>query len=233
MRTNHAVSGEVGQFRCRPTTPKPLFPLAATNVPVIIPAMRICFVGDSFVNGTGDDDCLGWTGRLCAEARARGRDITLYNLGIRRDTSSDVAGRWEREADARLLPEHDGRLVFSFGVNDCVHEGGQPRVSQDMSLRNLRTILERARATRPTLMVGPPCTGDALLDERVKCLSDSMEAICREVAVHVLPVFRTLDSFEVWRREVKQGDVVHPNRDGYAMIYRAVLNWQPWRDWVV
>ena len=209
------------------------FPLAAIDISVIIPVMRICFFGDSFVNGTGDDDCLGWTGRLCAEARARGRDITLYNLGIRRDTSSDVAGRWEREADARLLPEHDGRLVFSFGVNDCVHEGGQSRVSEDMSLRNVRTILERARATRPTLMIGPPCTGDASLDERVKCLSDGVEAICREMAVHVLPVFRLLDTSEVWRREAKQGDGVHPNRGGYAMIYQAVLNWQPWRNWVV
>ena len=25
--------------------------------------MRICFFGDSFVNGTGDDECLGWVGR--------------------------------------------------------------------------------------------------------------------------------------------------------------------------
>lgn len=26
--------------------------------------MRICFIGDSFVNGTGDDTCLGWVGRI-------------------------------------------------------------------------------------------------------------------------------------------------------------------------
>jgi lysophospholipase L1-like esterase len=194
--------------------------------------MRICFFGDSFVNGTGDDDCLGWVGRLCAEARARGRDITLYNLGIRRDMSGDVAGRWEREADARLRPEHDGRLIFSFGVNDCVHEGNQPRVSEDMSLRNARTILERARATRPTLMVGPPCTGDARLDERVQCLSDRLEALCRELVVPMLPTFRLVDTSQVWRREAAQGDGVHPNRGGYTLIYQAVLNWQPWRDWV-
>ena len=34
--------------------------------------MRICFIGDSFVNGTGDDDCLGWAGRLGAGARPGG-----------------------------------------------------------------------------------------------------------------------------------------------------------------
>jgi lysophospholipase L1-like esterase len=71
--------------------------------------MRICFFGDSFVNGTGDDDGLGWVGRVVARARQGGRDVTAYNLGIRRDTSADVAARWVGEARLRLPHEHDGR----------------------------------------------------------------------------------------------------------------------------
>jgi acyl-CoA thioesterase-1 len=55
--------------------------------------MRICFFGDSFVNGTGDDDALGWVGRAVASARHAGRDVTAYNLGVRGDTSADVAAR--------------------------------------------------------------------------------------------------------------------------------------------
>lgn len=195
--------------------------------------MRICFFGDSFVNGTGDDDCLGWPGRLCAEARARGRDVTLYNLGIRRDTSGDVARRWEGEAAARLPPEHDGRLVFSFGVNDCVVEGNQRRISEEMSLENARTILERARATRPTLMIGPPCTGDTALDDRVRRLSNSLEPLCRELTVPFLPIFERLEGVAAWCHEAMLGDGVHPNRGGYTLIYKAILGWQPWRDWVV
>ena len=193
--------------------------------------MRICFFGDSFVNGTGDDDCRGWPSRLCAEARQRGRDVTLYNLGIRRDTSGDVARRWEHEASARLLPEHDGRLVFSFGVNDCVYEQELPRVSANASVANTQTILARARARWPTLMVGPPCTGDADLDQRVGGLSDRMEFVCRELSIPFLPIFPRLGSSEVWRREAEQGDGIHPNRGGYALVTQAVLSWQPWRDW--
>lgn len=49
--------------------------------------IRICFIGDSFVNGTGDETALGWTGRLCAAAHARGFPVTYYNLGIRRKRS--------------------------------------------------------------------------------------------------------------------------------------------------
>jgi lysophospholipase L1-like esterase len=43
--------------------------------------IRICFVGDSFVNGTGDETALGWAGRLCAvsvaphESRTNVREI--------------------------------------------------------------------------------------------------------------------------------------------------------------
>ncbi|WP_205762521.1 hypothetical protein [Magnetospirillum aberrantis] len=33
--------------------------------------MRICFLGDSFFNGTNAPTCLGWTGRVCALARRR------------------------------------------------------------------------------------------------------------------------------------------------------------------
>jgi lysophospholipase L1-like esterase len=68
-------------------------------------AARICFVGDSFVNGTGDPECLGWTGRICALACQKGHDVTYYNLGVRRETSTDIATRWRDEVSRRLPEE--------------------------------------------------------------------------------------------------------------------------------
>ena len=59
--------------------------------------IRICFVGDSLVNGAGDPECLGWTGRICAGARGDGYDVTYYNLGVRGQTSADIASRWHEE----------------------------------------------------------------------------------------------------------------------------------------
>lgn len=173
-----------------------------------------------------------WPGRLCAAARQRGRDVTLYNLGIRRDTSADVAARWEREAAARLPPEHDGRLVFSFDVNDCVCEQETPRVSEDASVSNTQSILSRARARWPTLMVGPPCTGDTALDQRVVHLSGRMEVVCGELSVPYLPIFHYLEGKEVWCREAEQGDGIHPNRGGYELITQAALTWQSWCEWI-
>jgi acyl-CoA thioesterase I len=196
--------------------------------------MRICFVGDSFVNGTGDDDCLGWVGRLCSNARQHGRDVTCYNLGIRRDTSADIAARWEAEVAARLPPEHDGRLVFSFGVNDCVDAGnGRTRIHLDESLANTRSILSRARARYPTLMIGPPGSGDTALDQRVKHLSERIATICDDVSVPFLSVWPVLVDNRIWREEARQGDGVHPNRGGYLAMHNAILSWQPWRDWIL
>lgn len=56
--------------------------------------LRICFVGDSYVNGTSDPDCLGWAGRVAVVARRKGYNFTYYNLGVRRETSTDIAKRW-------------------------------------------------------------------------------------------------------------------------------------------
>jgi len=194
--------------------------------------MRICFIGDSYVNGTGDDECLGWTGRLCADARQSGRDLTHYNLGIRRNTSADIAARWQREAAARVAPEMDGRLVFSFGVNDCVIEDGQRRIDAVASIANARTILATASAWLPTLMIGPPPTADQELNERVRHLSDGLESLCADLAVPFLSTWDRLMAAGVWIREAEQGDGAHPNRGGYALLAGLIRDSPAWRSWI-
>lgn len=195
--------------------------------------IRICFFGDSMVNGTGDDACLGWVGRACAAARRGGRDVTCYNLGIRRDTSEDVLTRWESEAKARLLPEHDGRLVFSFGANDaCPGADGAARVASDRALANAETILVAAIASRPTLMVGPFPICDPVVDARVAELSARFSALCARMGIPFLPVIDIASSSEAWRREVAAGDGAHPNEQGYALVAEAFSEWAPWRAWI-
>ncbi len=195
--------------------------------------MRICFIGDSFVNGTGDDDCLGWVGRLGSEARRRRHDVTIYNLGVRGDTSSDLVARWQHEAEARLAPEHDGRLVFSFGVNDCVEgRAGQPRVAEDTAIANARSILTAARQWRPTLMVGPPCSRNAAVDTRVSRLSDRLAVLCEDLAIPFFATFQLTHGNAAWHCEAGQGDGIHPNRGGYDLLYGALLGWNAWREWV-
>ncbi|HSK40048.1 MAG TPA: GDSL-type esterase/lipase family protein [Arenibaculum sp.] len=197
--------------------------------------MRICFIGDSFVNGVGDDTCLGWTGRLCSAARKAGRDVTRYDLGIRGDTSADIVARWHRETQARLPAGSDGRLVFSFGTNDCTpgEDAGGARVAPGRSLANARTILMEARGRWPTLMVGPPPVGDdPSTDERIAALSGSLGTLCAEIGVPYLAVFSTMAASEPWRREAAANDGSHPNAAGYAALAGIVAQWDAWRSWL-
>ena len=195
--------------------------------------MRIGFIGDSFVNGTGDDGCLGWSGRICSNARRRGHDVTVYNLGVRRNTSADIAARWLREARERLPADMDCRLVFSFGVNDCVCETApQRRVAEAETLANARRILTDAKAWLPTVMVGPPPTSEPELNARVGPLCRQFNDLCAELEVPYLPVFDTLAANATWMHEVKAGDGAHPNAGGYEALAALVEAWSPWQNWL-
>jgi len=195
--------------------------------------MRICFIGDSFVHGTGDDECLGWAGRLSSAARKSGCDLTCYNLGVRRDTSADIALRWRAEAQARLPEGHDGRLVFSFGANDCTPTDttGAVRVAHAQALENAAAILGAANGWRSTLFVGPlPVCDDPITDERIARLSEDLTIVCAGVGVPYLPVFSLALTSEVWRREAAAGDGTHPNTRGYTWLSELVSAWSAWQE---
>ncbi|MGX6512211.1 GDSL-type esterase/lipase family protein [Rhodococcus sp. SJ-2] len=100
--------------------------------------LRVCVFGDSFVAGVGDPAHRGWVGRVAERALAElPVDLTVYNLGIRRDTSSDVRARWPSEALARFSREYDNRMIVSFGVNDTTLQNGTLRVEPAESESNL------------------------------------------------------------------------------------------------
>ncbi|MBW4685330.1 MAG: lipase [Komarekiella atlantica HA4396-MV6] len=196
--------------------------------------MRICFVGDSFVNGTGDPECLGWTGRICVNANKKGYEITYYNLGIRRDTSTDIAKRWIQEVSDRLPQEYDGRVVFSFGLNDTTLENGQTRVSFTESIKNASKILSEAKQLYPVLMVGPaPYVDeeDPQRKQRTINLSKQFAWICQEFNIPYLDVFPILENSSIWINEARTNDGVHPRSGGYTEFAQIVENWDAWLNW--
>lgn len=197
--------------------------------------MRICFIGDSFVHGTGDDECRGWVGRLCSAARKAGHDVTCYNLGVRRDTSADVLACWRREAELRRSADAELRLIFSFGANDCTvdQESGDARLSHALSLSNAEQILSAARRAYPVLMVGPlPVLDDASTDRRIALLSCDLAALCARLGIPFLEVFSAMTQCDAWREEAAKGDGSHPNANGYAALARVIGAWPAWQDWL-
>jgi len=193
---------------------------------------RICFLGDSFTQGTGDDECLGWPGRVCASARKRGHDVTAYNLGIRRETTDDIRARWRAEVASRLVAGVDGRIVFSFGANDATLEDGRWRVPPDLSTENVRAMLSRAKLSYPVLVVGPPPTPEADRTARHAELAARYARVCQGLDVPFLDVLEPLKSVAAWRDEAVAGDGIHPGAGGYAAIAALVEAWPAWRAWV-
>ena len=107
--------------------------------------LRLCAFGESTVNGTADPDHLGWVGRAITGRR----DITLYNLGIRRETSTELAARWRAEALLRWTDAEPMRLVFSFGLNDCTPDPVLGvRVPPEQAVANALAILGAPRPSR-------------------------------------------------------------------------------------
>ncbi len=189
--------------------------------------VRVTVLGDSYVAGVGDPAHLGWVGRVAA---ATPHPLTVYNLGIRGDTSADVADRWAREVAARRAPGCVERLVLAVGVNDTTIVDGACRVGAVESVAHLRTILTGAAGVGlSTLVVGPPPVDDAEQLERTRWLSADFAAACVALYVPYVDVLDGLAADPDWTAEVAAGDGAHPGAAGYAAYARIVLpHWLRW-----
>jgi len=190
--------------------------------------IRLCYVGDSFVNGTGDPSKLGWTGRISALSQMNNLDITHYNLGVRRETSEDILKRWESECRSRLPKGSQNKIIFSFGVNDTVIENGQRRVSLEDSIKNAKEILSSASKTFDVIMIGLPPIDDDEHNQRIKELDRKYQELCKALDVPYLSIFDTLYHDEVWREEVSHNDGAHPRDKGYTLLSNIIKNWDHW-----
>jgi len=193
---------------------------------------RVIFFGDSHVAGVGDPSALGWVGRVVAASFAEGTPLTAYNLGVRGETSLQVASRWRQETGPRLLPGADTRIVMSFGANDTTIDAGRGRVAAESSCDALAGVLDRARAVDlPVLVIGPAPVHDAEQNERLHSLSASFKDVCGEHSVGFLSVIEPLLASRVWIDEVAEGDGAHPGAAGYDTFAKHVLE-HGWLDWL-
>jgi len=203
--------------------------------------LRVCFVGDSITNGTGDSGFLGWPGRLCASEVTDGHDLTDYNLGIRGDTSADLLPRWRAECEARLPASVSCAIVINIGLNDATEQdGGVIRVSMGDSIRNMRDILSGAMALHPTLWVGPTPVDDSLMplqadtgetrDKRNARTADynlAFKALAYELDVPYLDMLSKLINTPDWLGMLSDG--LHPLPAGHERMAEIVKAWDGWR----
>jgi len=189
--------------------------------------MRLMFIGDSIVAGTGDPECRGWAGRVAAASVKAGVDLTVYNLGVGGDTSEGVLARWRDEVGRRINPDIDNVLVASFGINDARDTMEWPAAR---TLRNLdRFLQETADAGFAPLIVGPIPTAQPRESERIGALSHAMGTACERARVSFIEVHAALREAPGLLAEMADG--YHPGADGYAEITTVVLQ-NGWWEWL-
>ncbi|HEY4030773.1 MAG TPA: GDSL-type esterase/lipase family protein [Caulobacteraceae bacterium] len=191
--------------------------------------LRVCFLGDSFTLGTGDDDGLGWVGRVHATERGRGIDLTSYNLGVRGQTGAEIAARAHLEVSERLACKGDRQaVVVAFGTND---------IRLDRPVEETAAALERiirwtAGVGYPVFVVGAPHAAEPELDALRALYNVNMEETARRLDAPYLDIRERVADWTAWHRGAMEGDGVHPGSEGYAAVAAAFGAWLPWRRWL-
>jgi lysophospholipase L1-like esterase len=191
--------------------------------------IRVCFLGDSFTLGTGDDDGLGWAGRVHATERGRGIDVTSYNLGVRGQTGAEIAARAPREVSERLAGKGDRQAVaVAFGSNDIYFD----RPVEETATA-LETIIRWAAGQGYAVFVmGTPHAAEPELDTLRALRNVNLEETARRLDAPYLDIRERVADWRAWHRGAAEGDGVHPGAEGYGAVAAVFAQWGPWRRWL-
>lgn len=194
--------------------------------------IKICFIGDSLVNGACDKTMLGWTGRVCADAYDKGVNLTYYNLGVRANTSTDILKRWKSECESRLAKSDDARIVLSCGVNDTILQEGNCKVSTQRSCENISNLLAEASEYK-FLLVSPPPVNDDAHNSRIAVLSNAFFEIADSFDVPFIDIFTPLSKDMNYIQDIASNHDCyplgyHPTHIGYSMMANNICKSHYW-----
>jgi acyl-CoA thioesterase-1 len=174
-------------------------------------ARCVLFLGDSLVAGVGDEEGGGWVARIVAACHVHRMPVTAYNLGVRGETSLQVAARWRVEAAPRMRAGADHRLVVSFGANDTTLENGILRADPEDSTRALTGILDQARSLGfAPFVIGPAALDDDDQNDRIADLTERFARVCEQHGTPFVGLLEPLLASSAWMSEVAAGDGAHP-----------------------
>jgi acyl-CoA thioesterase I len=186
--------------------------------------VRICVFGDSFVTGVGDPKALGWVGRVAARTpESTGVALTIYELGVRGQSTEDVVVRMPLEISPRFARGDEHGVVLAAGVADAF-----AAVPAARSAATLEFGLRSTGARR--LVVGPPPVGPPEVRKRLAALDAAFADVCGRLDVRYVSTYEPLVGHGPWQRQ-RLADGMHPRQAGYGMLAFVILN-GGWYEWL-
>jgi acyl-CoA thioesterase-1 len=185
---------------------------AATPAPARPPVAarpRVVALGDSLTAGLGLPETEAFPALLQQKMEQGGYAFDVVNAGVSGDTSAGGLRRldWALEGDVRVL-------ILALGAND-----GLRGLPVNQMKENLGRVIEQAKARRITVilagMEAPPNYGP----EYTSGFRNVYRELAREHDVILVPFL--LDRV-AGISALNQGDGIHPNRQGAAIIAETI-----------
>jgi len=195
-------------------------------------AIPLCFIGDGITLGHGDPEGGGFAYRLCANAAAEGVALDPIREGGKFWSSREVAANWEQILDHHLGPEPTGGLVLCFGARDCDDLARGQRVPIDETIQLGIEIIRAAADRAPLFVIGPPSTGDTIINRRILLVSRVFRTIAEQCGAPYFAACEAMMGSRPWIADMAAGDGIHPRAAGAQSLADAISETANWRAWL-
>ncbi|TPM63821.1 arylesterase [Mesorhizobium sp. B2-2-4] len=171
---------------------------------------KIVGFGDSLMAGYGLGPDEGFTDRLQAALRARGRDVTVANAGVSGDTSSGGLARLDWS-----VPDGTQLVILELGANDMLRG-----VSPDITRKNLDTMLAKLKERKIAVLLAGMRAAPNLGADYQNAFDAIFPELAAKYGVTLYPFF--LDGV-AGQSALQLEDGLHPNAKGVAQMVERIL----------
>ena len=146
---------------------------------------------------------------------------TLYNLGVRKNSTKNILDRFDKEFQDRNIPNSQAYFILMCGVVDMAMPQNTTVLSLDESKKYFKELLINAKEKGKVFVVNPSPVSNEEHKNRIASLIPEQEKICQELQIPYINIFNELNSQE-FLQDLKDG--IHPSQKGNAIIANKILN---------
>ncbi len=186
--------------------------------------MNIGIWGDSIVYGVGDEEALGWAGRL-RKSIDEDNYFGVYSRGVNGDTTEDLLKR----LDTEMSSVEPNILLLAIGINDSkfINNSTETRIPFEDFKENINTILIKSKAqSQKVVFIGLTKIKEDIANGRgststfTNGSSKKYDIYLQEfTAKENVPYINMWDVLDI---ESDLSDGLHPNSKGYQKMFEHI-----------